>query len=218
MMEILLATVITLLVIPVIVGAFPIAAIRAVVRLYPKGHPRRDELIGEVHVVPRKERIAWVGEQLALASFEGIGERGRLRRERRREVKEAKKQTNRRDTFAENIQRTFHRDDKTPVGKDLTLKWNDSRAIEGSGSVTAPAATARGTGTTGWVGRPHDVSQTDSVFRSQPDTLFRTVRDNATAMSEMLTAQAEPRDGARGYQRELFPRRYSGAWRRSDQD
>jgi len=55
-----------------VVGFCPGAAIRLIVRIYPPGHPRRQEIRGELGVVERKWRLVWVFEQLELALFEGL--------------------------------------------------------------------------------------------------------------------------------------------------
>jgi hypothetical protein len=57
-------------------GFAPGALLRLIVLLYPRDHPRRRELIGELYAYPRIKRPFWVAEQLETALFEGLG--GRL--------------------------------------------------------------------------------------------------------------------------------------------
>jgi len=57
-------------------GFAPGALLRLIVVLYPRGHPRRRELIGELYAYPRIMRPFWVAEQLETALFEGL--HGRL--------------------------------------------------------------------------------------------------------------------------------------------
>jgi hypothetical protein len=64
-----------------LLGFAPGAALRLILLLYPRDHPRRQELIGELYAMGRIERPVFVFEQLELAIFEGI----HLRRARRRE-------------------------------------------------------------------------------------------------------------------------------------
>jgi len=53
-------------------GFAPGAALRLIVLLYPRDHPRRRELIGELYRYPRIERPFWVAQQLETALFEGL--------------------------------------------------------------------------------------------------------------------------------------------------
>jgi hypothetical protein len=64
-------------------GFAPGIAIRLIVLCYPRGNPRRRELIGELYAVPRIERPFWVAEQLEAALFEGLRSRIRDWRTRR---------------------------------------------------------------------------------------------------------------------------------------
>jgi hypothetical protein len=57
-------------------GFAPGLVLRLIVLLFPRDDPRRQELLGELYIVPRFERPFWVAEQLEVALFEGI--RGRL--------------------------------------------------------------------------------------------------------------------------------------------
>ena len=52
-------------------GFAPGALMRLIVLLYPRGHPRRGELISELYAYPRIKRPFWVAEQLETALFEG---------------------------------------------------------------------------------------------------------------------------------------------------
>ncbi len=64
-------------------GFAPGALLRLIVLLYPRDHPRRWELIGELYAYPRIKRPFWVAEQLETAFFEGLGGRIAARRGRR---------------------------------------------------------------------------------------------------------------------------------------
>jgi hypothetical protein len=57
-------------------GFAPGALLRLIVLLYPRDHPSRRELIGELYAYPRIKRPFWVAEQLETALLEGLG--GRL--------------------------------------------------------------------------------------------------------------------------------------------
>lgn len=57
-------------------GFAPGALQRLIVLLYPRDHPSRRELIGDLYAYPRIERPFWVAQQLETALFEGLG--GRL--------------------------------------------------------------------------------------------------------------------------------------------
>jgi hypothetical protein len=61
-------------------GFAPGFALRLIVGLYPKGHPRRSELVAELYTVERLNRPTWVFEQLEVALFEGVAARRRDRR------------------------------------------------------------------------------------------------------------------------------------------
>jgi tetratricopeptide (TPR) repeat protein len=66
-------------------GFFPGFVLRLLVLLYPAGDPRRRELVAELYMLGRMERVEWVFQQLETALFEGIS----ARLERRRAAKEA---------------------------------------------------------------------------------------------------------------------------------
>ena len=65
-----------LLVVVVVFGFAPGAALRLIVLAFPRSDPRRRELLAELRAVPRLERPAWVAEQLEVALAEGVA--GRL--------------------------------------------------------------------------------------------------------------------------------------------
>jgi hypothetical protein len=65
----------TTLIVCFLVGFFPGAITRQIVRIYPKRHPRRQEIVAELYAVERKWRLVWVFEQLELALFEGLPQR-----------------------------------------------------------------------------------------------------------------------------------------------
>ncbi len=65
----------TLLLVLLVFGFAPGAVLRLIVLAYPKGDPRRDELLAEVYAVPRVERPLWVAQQLEVAIFEGLMDR-----------------------------------------------------------------------------------------------------------------------------------------------
>lgn len=68
-----------LAVILVLFGLAPGIVLRQVVRLYPKGHPRRAELMAELYVRPYVERPLYVAQSLETSFTEGIPARRRLR-------------------------------------------------------------------------------------------------------------------------------------------
>jgi hypothetical protein len=68
-------------------GFAPGLLLRLIVLAFRKDDPRRAELRGELHNVPRFERPFWVAEQMEVALFEGL--RGRLA-QRGNRVAEAK--------------------------------------------------------------------------------------------------------------------------------
>ena len=63
-------------------GFAPGVVLRLIVLFYRRGNPRRQELLGELYVVPRIERPFWVAEQLEVALFEGLRDRFRAWRDR----------------------------------------------------------------------------------------------------------------------------------------
>ncbi|MGH3686289.1 MAG: hypothetical protein ACRDRU_24255 [Pseudonocardiaceae bacterium] len=83
----LLATVASwpsLLLVVVVFGFAPGFLLRLIVLAYPRGDPRRDELIAELYAVPRVQRPLWVAQQLEVALFEGLGHRISVTLRRRR--------------------------------------------------------------------------------------------------------------------------------------
>jgi hypothetical protein len=64
-------------------GFAPRALLRLIVLAFPRDHPRRRELLADLHVVPRIERPFFVLEALELAIFEGVWERVRRIRQDR---------------------------------------------------------------------------------------------------------------------------------------
>jgi Uncharacterized protein conserved in bacteria (DUF2314) len=61
-----------LLVILVVFGIAPGAALRVIVLAFPADDPRRQELRAELYAVPRYERPLWVAEQIEIAISEGL--------------------------------------------------------------------------------------------------------------------------------------------------
>ena len=61
-------------------GLVPGFLLRLIVRVYPKSHARRRELVAELYTIDYKERPFFVAQQLELAITEGIA--ARLRRDR----------------------------------------------------------------------------------------------------------------------------------------
>jgi tetratricopeptide (TPR) repeat protein len=57
--------------------------LRLLILLYPADDPRRRELVAELYVLGRTERIEWVFQQLETALFEGVSARLERRRSRR---------------------------------------------------------------------------------------------------------------------------------------
>lgn len=65
-----------LLIALLVFGFAPGAVLRFIVLAFDRSDPRRRELLGELHNVPRIERPFWVAEQMEVALAEGLG--GRL--------------------------------------------------------------------------------------------------------------------------------------------
>jgi hypothetical protein len=72
----------TLLLVLLVFGTAPGVILRLLVLAYPKGHPRRRELIAQLYTVPRAERPMWVAEQIEVALCEGLPLRWRARQAR----------------------------------------------------------------------------------------------------------------------------------------
>ena len=60
-------------------GFAPRAVLRLIVRAYPRGSDRREEMVAELDTIKRIEKPIWVAEQLEMALFEGLPHRVRLR-------------------------------------------------------------------------------------------------------------------------------------------
>jgi hypothetical protein len=56
----------------VVFAFLPGLALRLIVCLYPKGHPRRTELLGELYAMPQWRRPWFVAEQFETALCEGL--------------------------------------------------------------------------------------------------------------------------------------------------
>ena len=59
----------------IVFGFAPRAVLRLIVLAFHRDDPRRDELLAELHAVPRLERPFWVLEQLEVALVDGLGQR-----------------------------------------------------------------------------------------------------------------------------------------------
>lgn len=77
----------SLLMVVVVFGLAPGLCLRLIVLAYPRGDPRRAELIAELYAVPRIQRPLWVAEQLEVALFEGLGQRMSAMRRQRAHVR-----------------------------------------------------------------------------------------------------------------------------------
>jgi len=67
----------------VVYGFAPGFVLRIILKLYPKGHIRRRELVAELYAVKRVVRPLWVAEQVETALFDGLAARARRRARRR---------------------------------------------------------------------------------------------------------------------------------------
>lgn len=67
----------------VVYGMCPQLVLRALVLVYPKGDPRRRELLAELYEVPRISRPFWVMENIETAFFDGLVPRVQHGRSRR---------------------------------------------------------------------------------------------------------------------------------------
>ena len=56
----------------ILIGSVPGFLLRLLVRVYPKDHPRRRELVAELYSIPYRERLLFVAQQLELAVTEGV--------------------------------------------------------------------------------------------------------------------------------------------------
>jgi hypothetical protein len=77
----------SLLLVVVVFGLAPGLCLRLIVLAYPRGDPRRAELIAELYAVSRIQRLLWVAEQLEVALFEGLGHRMSTARRRHDQVR-----------------------------------------------------------------------------------------------------------------------------------
>lgn len=66
-----------------IFGLCPGLILRQIVRMYPKDHPRRAEIVAELYQIDLFARPVWVGAQLETALSEGLGLRRRGRKARK---------------------------------------------------------------------------------------------------------------------------------------
>jgi DNA-binding transcriptional MerR regulator len=64
----------------VLFGLLPGASLRLIVRIYPKGNPRRRELVAELYKIDYQKRLFFVAQNLELALFEGLPARWKSRR------------------------------------------------------------------------------------------------------------------------------------------
>jgi DNA-binding transcriptional MerR regulator len=64
----------------VLFGLLPGASLRLIVRIYPKWHPRRRELVAELYTIDYQKRLFFVAQNLELALFEGLPARWKSRR------------------------------------------------------------------------------------------------------------------------------------------
>jgi hypothetical protein len=65
----------TVLTVAALFGFLPKFVVNLIVLVYPKKHPRRQELPAELDVVPLRERVTWVFGQCATVLFEGVAAR-----------------------------------------------------------------------------------------------------------------------------------------------
>lgn len=88
-------------------GFLPGFTLRVFLLMYPKGHPRRTELLGELYAQPRLQRMFFVAEQMETALFEGPKARREVR-----VVRKAAKQTAQ-EPLSRRLKRVFTRRSKT---------------------------------------------------------------------------------------------------------
>ncbi|TCK25432.1 hypothetical protein EV378_1240 [Pseudonocardia endophytica] len=69
----------TLLMVLLVFGLAPGLVLRIVVLCYPKGDPRRRELVAELYVLSFVHRPLWVMQQVETAVFEGVAARWKVR-------------------------------------------------------------------------------------------------------------------------------------------
>jgi hypothetical protein len=77
-------------------GFFPKFMMHLIVLVYPPDHPRRRELPAELAALPHRNRLMWVGEQLATMFFDAVPARTRdVRARRRAQARLSRKRSNR---------------------------------------------------------------------------------------------------------------------------
>jgi len=80
----------TYLVAILIFSVLPKLVLQLMVKIYPKGHPRRKELLAECAFIKRRVRPFWVAENVVTALFDGVPVRIRqLKKARRRRAARA---------------------------------------------------------------------------------------------------------------------------------
>lgn len=132
-------------------GFFPGFVLRLLVLLYPADDPRRKELVAELYMLGRMERVEWVFQQLETALFEGVS----ARREQRR---------------SERSDGPTNEADCDPAARSTELPEN-----EGSDAATRDDALAHTSShglTDDWI-KFFDEEDVHSVIRTAPATLLR---------------------------------------------
>jgi hypothetical protein len=106
-------------------GFAPGAALRLIVLAFKREDPRRQELLAELHAVPRIERPFWVAEQLEIALFEGL--RGRLEGHRNPLARKAKKKKKRTKTTQLGITRTRAEEMAVELAEQVLSQYIEDR-------------------------------------------------------------------------------------------
>jgi DNA-binding transcriptional MerR regulator len=70
----------------VLFGLLPGASLRLIVRIYPKAHPRRRELVAELYTIDYQKQLFFVAQNLELALFEGLPARWKSQRGRNEDI------------------------------------------------------------------------------------------------------------------------------------
>ncbi|MGW4719400.1 hypothetical protein [Nocardia sp. NPDC004260] len=118
-------------------GFFPGFILRQVVRMYPKGHPRRAELIAQLYTIDYLVRPVFVAAQLETSLHEGLGLRLTNRRARRldRRFRKIASSMSRADLIAASVVYDF------PDPKELSVVFDITglhfRTTDGTRQVTA---------------------------------------------------------------------------------
>ncbi|GAA5120951.1 hypothetical protein [Haloechinothrix salitolerans] len=133
--------------------------VRAIALLYPRDDPRREEIIAERYAVPRKERLFWIFEQFETAWIDGRDARAEARSRARKEAKaSAPDEESQRDKPV------------TGHGEEALLPTPDADGSEDLENEVRPLSHSRTyediVQSRERLGRPHDVSQTDALFRT----------------------------------------------------